>query len=184
MLSRCIILVPLALALAGCEPGTFYTEVKGQTTLEGDSSPLSNLLGTFEPIGSFTNMDFDSNADFQNEGVSTEHVRSVRVTAFTLKIVSPDSQDFDFLDELSFFARVGENEQLIAEATDISARDLEAPNPRLELEVTHAELQPFVAASAMSIVMRGNGRVPPQDTTLEAAATFRVQVQLAVPSGQ
>ena len=31
--------------------------------------------------------------------------------------------------------------------------------------------------------LRGNGRVPPQDTTLEAAATFRVQVQLAVPSG-
>lgn len=178
MLSRCLILIPLALSLVGCEPGTFYTEVKGQTTLQGDPSPLSNLLGTFEPIGSFTNMDFDSNTDFQNEGVTTDQVRNVSVTKFTLKIVSPSSQDFDFLEEISFFARVGESEVLIAEATEISSRGLSPPNPVLTLDVSGAELQPFVAAPAMSIVVRGSGRVPPQDTTLEAAATFRVRVQL------
>lgn len=180
MLSRCLILclAPLALVSAGCDPGTFYTDVKGQTTIEGNPSPVSNLLGAFDPIGSFTNLDFDANADFQREGATAAEVRSASVTAFTVKVISPSSQDFGFLDELSFFARVGESEVLIADARDIAARPLDAPNPTLELDVTRAELQPFVAAPAMSIVVRGRGRVPPQDTTLEATATFRIRVQL------
>lgn len=171
--------MPLAITLAGCEPGTFYTEVKGQTTVEGDASPLSNILGAFPAIGSFSNMDFNANADFQREGVRTDQVSSVRVSALSLKIVTPGSQDFSFLEEISFHARVGDQEAEIAHKTDIGALGLEAPNPVLELEVTEAELQPFIAAPSMSIVVRGAGRVPPQDTTLEATARFRVQVTLA-----
>jgi len=178
MLSRWIIVVPLAITLAGCEPGTFYTEVKGETTLEGDPSPISPLLGTFPAIGSFSNMDFNTNQDFRNQGIATDQVSSVKVTAFTVTITSPSTQDFTFLDELSFYAKVGDQEALIAEGVDISHTAPPAPNPVLELSVTEAELQPFVAASSMSIVARGQGRVPPQDTTLEAEARFKVQVRL------
>ncbi len=168
--------MPLAITLAGCEPGTFYTEVKGVTTVEGDPSPVSTLLGTFPAIGSFSNLDFNANQDFQNQGVSTDQVSSVKVSSLTLKILSPNTQDFSFLDEISFFAKVGDQEALIAQKLRIQSPPL--PNPVLELELTEVELQPFIAAPSMSIVVRGKGRVPPQDTTLEAEAQFRVGVRL------
>src|SRR5215218_10120278 len=113
MLSRCrsfIVLVPLAIALAGCEPGTFYTEVKGETTIDGDPTPLSNVLGAFPSIGSFTNMDFNTNQEFVNQGVSKDQVSSVKVTSLTLRITNPSTQDFSFVDSLSFFAKVGDEE--------------------------------------------------------------------------
>jgi hypothetical protein len=184
MRSRCLSLVSLiipvlgAALLAGCEPGTFYTDVKGETTIDGDPTPISTVLGTFPGIGSFTNMDFNANQDFQHQGVTVDQVSSVKVSALTLKITSPGTQGFDFLDEISFWAKVGSQESKVAEKTNITAMGLTAPNPVLSLDVTGAELQPFISAPTMSIIVKGRGRTPPQNTTLEAVARFKVDITL------
>lgn len=170
-----VVAVFLAL-LSGCDPGTFYTEVKGETTIQG--SALYALLGDFQPIGSFTNIDFNSNQDFQNEGITKDQVTSVRVESFTLRILSPSTGDFDFLDEIHFFAKVGSDEEELAGATNITARDLSAPNPVLQLDVRGVELQPFVTADTMSIVTRGSGRMPSSDTRLEARVRLKIQFEL------
>lgn len=168
-------------ALGACAPPPFTVALKGETTVRGD--PLMGTLGALPPVGAFTNLDFDRNQEFQNQGVTKDMVSSVRPRAVRLRVASPDTQDFGFLDSIAFYARAGTCtsgpcEVLVAEAKDIGRLGLKAPNPVLSLAVNHdAELQPYVAAPSMSIVARGSGRMPPQDVRLEATVELDVQVQ-------
>lgn len=168
----------LLLSAAACQPNVFHTEVKGETVVEGDPSPFSNVLGAFPGVGSFTNLDFNQNQEFKNQGVTKDQVSSVQVDKVTLKIVSPNDQDFSFLEELEFFAKAGDQEVKVAGKGNIDGLGLLAPNPILELDVTGAELVDFVTAPSMSIIVRGNGRVPPQDVKLEATVGLRVEVKI------
>lgn len=159
-----------------CQPDVFHATLKGEATVKG--SPLGGVLTAFPAIGSFTNLDFSQNQDFRAEGVTKDQVSSVRVEAISLRILSPSSQGFDFLDSIGFFARTSDAEAPIADRSDIPSLGLEPPNPELRLDVKPTELQPFITAPQMSIVTRGKGRLPPQDTHLEAQVTLRVQIKL------
>ena len=171
-------LIAVAAALAGCEPATFYTDLEGQATVKGDPTPISDVLGALPAIGSFTSMDFDANRDFRNLGITKDQVGSVKVASFTLRIISPSNQDFSFLDQIGFYAKVGDSEAEVADKADVAALGLRAPNPTLSLDVENVELQPFVSARAMSIIMRGSGRMPPRDTRIEAVVRLKVGVKL------
>ncbi len=180
MLARALpvtLLLAAALSLSACGPPTFNAEVKGSSTLQG-GDPLAGLLGTFPGVGSFTNIDFNSNQDFQNQGVTKDQVDSVKVDRVQLKITDPNDQDFRFLESIQFFAKAGDKEALIAERSDISSLGLVAPNPILELTVSGAELQPFVVAPQMSIIVRGKGKNPAKTTTMEATVNLKVSVKL------
>lgn len=170
--------VGLAVLLTACEPTTsFTTTVKGQTTVRGD--PLGAVFSAFPAIGSFANLDFNANQEFKNAGIRKDQVTSVKATEVTLRIRDPDTQDFSFLDSLAFYARAGDKELLVADKADIGHLNLPPPNPTLRLDVKPtAELQPFVAAPSMSVVVRGKGHAPPQDTFVEAAVTFHVEFRL------
>lgn len=164
-------------ALIGCQPNVFSMEVKGETTVQG--APSSGLLPiAFPAIGSFTNLDFDDSQEFQNQGITKEQVKSVKTEYVRLRILSPDTQDFSFLESIQFSARAGDNESLVAEKNDIGALNLPAPNPVLSLDVTGVELQPFVTAPSMSIVVRGSGRPPPQDTRIQAEVGLKVEIRV------
>jgi hypothetical protein len=177
-LRNLLLLAPALLAFAACEANVFPVEVKGETTIQGDPSPIPGVLNWFQPIGSFTNIDFNQSQEFKNQGITKEHVKSVRPDYVRLRIVSPDTQDFSFLDSIQFFARSGDQEVLVAEKHDIAQLELSAPNPVLILDVSRAELQPFVTAPSMSIVVRGSGRLPPQDTKLEAVVGLKVEIRV------
>lgn len=171
------VLVGLVASLGvACQPDVFRTTLKGEATVKG--SPLGGVLTAFPAIGSFTNLDFSQNQDFRAEGVTKDQVSSVRVEAISLRILSPSNQDFGFLDTIGFFARTSDAEAPIADRSDIASLGLKPPNPELALDVTSTELQPFIAAPQMSIVTRAKGRLPPQDTHLEAQVTLRVQIKL------
>jgi len=176
MRTRAILLGLGASVLVACQPTTFSTTVTGQTTVRGD--PLGALFSAFPPVGSFANLDFSANQDFKNEGVSKKQVTSVKATEVKLKILSPNDQDFRFLESLAFYARTGDHEVLVADKVDIARLDLSAPNPTLKMDVKGAELQPYVTAPSMTIVVRGRGRSPPQDTRLEASVTLLVEFKL------
>src|SRR5215211_2497257 len=166
-LRNLLLLTPAALALVACEPNVFPVEVKGESTIQGDPSPIPGLLTAFQPIGSFTNIDFNQTQEFQNQGITKEQVKSVRPDYVRLKILTPDTQDFSFLDWIQFYARAGDLEDvLVAEKHDIGQLGLKAPNPVLSLEVSQEELQPFVTARSMSIVVRGSGNFPQEDTKI------------------
>ena len=175
---RPLIFVPVLALLAGCS-ASFPVEVKGETTIQGDPSPLPGLFNTFPGIGSFSNIDFNQSQEFKNQGVTKDQVKSVHMDHVRLKIVSPDTQDFTFLQNLQFFAQANDQEVLVAEKSGIDQLGLKAPNPVLEMDVkSDVDLAPFVTAKSMSIVVRGKGHLPPQDTRLEATVGINVEPQI------
>jgi len=176
MFRRALLLALGVSLLFACQPTRFNTTLKGETTVRGDA--LGTLFSVLPPIGSFANLDFETNQDFKNEGVHKAQVTSVKATEVKLRILSPSTQDFRFLDTLAFYARAGDTEVLVADKSNISGLELAAPNPSLVLDVKGMELQPFIASPSMSIVARGKGRAPPQDTRLEATASFQVEFKL------
>jgi hypothetical protein len=165
-------------ALTACSGITFPVEVKGDTTLPGDPSPLPGLLDAFPAIGNFTHLDFDNAQEFKNQGVTKDQVESVKVQSIRLTIVSPDDQDYAFLDTLEVYAQAGERQVLVAERSGIHALGLKAPHPVLELQVKDVELAPYVTAPSMSLSVRGKGRLPAQDTRLEATVRLQVTADL------
>lgn len=163
------------LLLAACSAPSFSTEVQGETVVPGDPSPLSGVLNSIPAIGSFTSLDFNQDQEFKNQGVTKDEVSSVRVSRLRLRILSPAEQDFSFLDEVRFYAKAGDQEVLIAEAVGVAQRQ---SGQELELGVRDVELQPYVTAPSMSILVRGRGRVPPQDVRLQAVVTLDVEVNV------
>ncbi len=167
-------LAPLAAAaLTACGPVTFTTEVKGEGVVPG--SALGGLLTAFPSLGSLAAIDFDENQDFKANNTTREHVASLKVETFSLKILEPSNQDFSFLDSVTVLGRAGDEEILIAEKTGIA----QLPgSSTLNFDVTNNELVSLLAAPQMSVVLRGKGRSPPSDTRLEAKAKLRVGVKL------
>ncbi len=167
----------LGLVLSACGPIGFNAELKGEGTVAG-AGGLGGVLTMFPQLNSLTNIDFEQNQDFKNNNASRSQVSSVLLQTMTLKIVSPNTQDFSFLDSVQFVARSGENEVVFAQKASVASAKLTAPNPTLLLDTTNVDLAQYIRASTMSIVMRGTGRQPMQDTRIEVNAIFRVAVKL------
>ena len=166
------------LSLVACAPPAFVAEVKGETTVPADPTGVSSVLDAFPAVGSFASLDFNQNQDFQNQGVTKEQVASAKLKSLQLTVLSPPDQDFSFLDSLEFYAKAGDQEERIARKQDISRLQLSAPNPVLRMEMEGVELQPFVAAPSMSIIVRGKGRMPEQEVRLQAIVVLDVGVSL------
>lgn len=163
----------LCLSLVACTAPSFTTEVKGETTVTGSTSP-GGVLNAFPAVSSFANLDFDQNQDFKNQGVTKDDVESVKLKSLSVRVLGPDDVDLGFLDSLEFFARAGDQEVRIARKDDIPRLGLRPPNPVLVLDVENVDLQPYVTAPSMSIIVRGKGRVPAQDVRLQASVVLEV----------
>jgi hypothetical protein len=175
-MTRSCLLGLAALALCGCQLNSFHSTLVGETTVPGDASgaPLTSLPA----FGSFSDLDFAENEDFVQNGVKPSEINSAKVTSLTLEIVSPATQGFSFLDEVSFYARAGDTLTLIAEKHDIPSLALTAPNPKLSLDVTGVDLTPFITGSSVALEVRGSGRTPPEDTQLRATVDFELRVNV------
>lgn len=166
------------LALVACAPASFRTELKGETTVPAGPPGTTAVLNAFPAIASFAGLDFNQNQDFKNQGISKTDVKSVHPESLELRLLSPSDADFSFLDTLEFYAKAGDQEVRIARKQDISRLNLSAPNPVLKMDMEDAELQPFVAAPSMSIIVRGKGRMPDQEVRLQAVLALDVKVSL------
>jgi hypothetical protein len=169
------LLAAAGLGLAACAPSSFTTEVKGEATVPAGPPGVTTLLNAFPPISSFAGMDFDQNQDFKNQGVRKDEVTSVKVKSLTLQVLSPTDQDFTFLETVEFYARAGDREERIARRQDISRLSPRPPNPTLSLSVDDVELQPFVSAPTMSLIVRGRGVMPDREVRLQAVVTLEVE---------
>ncbi|WP_426749227.1 hypothetical protein [Myxococcus sp. Y35] len=172
------LLAAASLGLAACASSSFTTEVRGETTVPAGPPGVETLLNGLPAISSFSGLDFDKNTDFQNQGIRKSEVTSVKVDSLTLKVLSPNDQDLTFLDSVEFYARAGDREARIASRQDVAALDLRMPNPVLSLRVDNVELQPFVSAPTMSIIVRGRGRMPEREVRLQAVVRLQVETGL------
>ena len=164
------------LALVACAPASFEAALQGEATLpaapRGDEDAP---LNAFPAIGSFTNLDFNLNQDFQNQGITKEQVTSARLVSFQLRVLAPPTQDFSFLDSLECLAQSRDTSRRVAFKQDIASLKLRAPNPVLILELDNEELQSLLAAPSMSLVVRAKGRLPPGEVRLRADVWIRVR---------
>ncbi len=170
-------LLLLALLLSGCDGPlvTFTTQLKAQASLDG-CSLLTCALNVFPQMVGFANLDFDSNQDFQNNNAQKQHVKTAKVTSFTLKISAPNDQDYAFLDSLSFAVASDGTETQLAYKDDIAGLGLKAPNPTLVLELPGEDIAHHIRADQVSFLSSGRGRQPANDTTIEASVTLLVGV--------
>ncbi|MBN1206019.1 MAG: hypothetical protein JXB05_13965 [Myxococcaceae bacterium] len=166
------------LTLVACAPASFETELKGETTVPAATPGGTTVLNALPAISSFAGLDFNQNQDFKNQGITKDEVGSVKPQSIELRLLSPSDADFGFLDTLEFSAKAGDQEARFARQQDISRQRLNAPNPVLKLEREDVELQPFVAAPSMSIIVRGRGRLPEQEVRLQAVVVLSVSVDL------
>ncbi len=166
------------LTLAACAPTSFETELRGETTVPAGPEGITTLLNAFPAIGSFAGLNFNENQDFKNQGVAKDQVSSVTPQSIELRLLAPDDADFSFLDTLEFFAKAGDQEKRFASKRDISRLNLRPPNPVLKMDVEDVELQPFIAAPSMSIIVRGKGRLPEKEVRLQAVVVLNVEVDL------
>ena len=179
MRMRCLLLCVTAAVLPGCHcHPAFHSEVTGQTSIPKSPTLIPGVLDWFPTISTFSNIDFSQNQDFKNQGVSKDQVNSVKADSVRLQIVSPNNQDFSFLDNIQFFAKAADQEVKIAEKSSIGQLSLPPPNPILVLDVTGAELKPYVTAPSMNIVISGRGKAPQNDTQIAITVGVQVEVNL------
>lgn len=131
---------------------------------------VDKLLSGALHFAGFDKIDFSQ--DFANQGVTKDQVDSVRLTSLTLSIES--GSNFDFLQSISFSVEAdGEP------ATEIARIDAVPKGVKtIELDVSDAELKPFVVAPSMRITGKAEGSRPDEETTIAASAVFDVDVHI------
>ena len=90
----------------------------------------------------------NSEQRFQDEGIESEWIESVKLSALTITITSPQGEDFSFLESISMYMNTGNQpEVLIAELNPVPQNAGNA----LVLEVTGADLYPYISQNDFSL---------------------------------
>jgi hypothetical protein len=168
-------LVLSSLLLTGCNGVlvTFTTTIKGTTTLQG--SPLGGFFSLFPQVNNFNDLNFDDNQDFKNNNAQKAHVKTAKVTSFTLKITDPANQNYDFLDSVKFSVESPSNNTTeLAHKDGIASLGLAAPNPTLVLDVPGEDIAAHIRADDVTFSSSGSGRQPNDNVTVEANVTLLI----------
>jgi hypothetical protein len=159
------------LALVMCNALTTFDVTQTAQAQIPKGSLINQLLGTFDFTG-LSNFDISQSQSFQNQGVKKEQIDSVKLKTLTLTITAPPSgQDFSFLESLKFYAEApNQTRVLVAQGSGFGARTT------IGLEVEDVELAPYAAAASMTLTTEATGHQPNNDTTIDAAVVFDVDV--------
>lgn len=146
----------------GCQELLTFDVVKtAQTTVPG-SDLLGDLLTVSFP--EFATFDVTSTDEFQNQGITAEDIDSVKIDSIILRVVSPDEQDLDFFDAITFYVEAEglERTRLATHTT------FEAGVREVTIVPDDVELRDYVVSETMAITTDVSARQPPEDTVLEA----------------
>lgn len=160
------------LCLPGCAPTVaFDVDVSGQTTVQRGTL-LEELLEQFS-FGAFMNMDVSSTSEFENNQAEKDRVVEARLVGATLTITAPEGQDFDFIDEITFFVEApGQPER------EVASKAVPRGVDTFQLDLEDVDLAPYVRAETMSVTTEVTGRRPDEDTTIRADLVFHIVAAL------
>jgi hypothetical protein len=132
--------------------------------------PLSgDVLGGIELV-------IDRRALAEN-GVDPDDVDSARLVSLRLEVTQGTPLPA-WLDSVRFFVeRPGEAPVLLAEKTGI--RSLPPGATAVDLDVAGVDLKPYTLSDSARVTGQASGTQPPQDTTILATATIRVDVNVS-----
>jgi len=161
----------LALALAGCgELDRFDIPIEGTLAVVG--SPVEGVaLPEDLPFAGMESPDFRK--AFADNGASIDDVESVKLSSLRIS-VQPEGANLDFLDGIEFFIEAAGQQRRRIAALDPVPDGVD----RISLEVTGAELKPWITADDLTITAKARGVLPTEDVTLRAKAIFEVDAGL------
>lgn len=151
----------------GALPIFFDVKTEGQTTIQ-KGTLLEQLVGSFG-FDSFSSFDISQSQEFKNNNTQKSLVKEAKVKSLTLTITGPATQNFDFLEEVSFFVEApGQTRKriafkLIPKGVTTFAMDLDG-----------VDLTPYVKADSIKITTEAKGKRPTNDTTVQAILVLTI----------
>lgn len=172
-MSRVSALASAALLLAACG-GLDEVELtrSGSATIEGAPG------GAALPGGAFASIPLSVGRDALAEhGVDPDDVDSARVVALRLDVTAGTSLEA-WLDDVAIWVEApGLPRVQVAARGGIGA--LPAGTTAVDLDVSGADLKPYVLAPTTALIAEGGGSQPPVDTTVRVTMTVRVDVNVS-----
>jgi len=149
----------------------FDVPVDAEATIPA-ATILDQLLEPFS-FGALESIDFTQ--ELKNQGVSKSDVDSVHLTIFSLAVIAPAGQTFDFIDSISFSVETdGQPKALVAKLDSVPKGAT-----KIELDVeTSLELAPYVVAPSMRMTASVQGKRPMQETKITAHLVFDIDVNV------
>lgn len=135
----------------------------------------TTLLGTpFDIVTPETTT--NSEAEFENNNTNTDLVESIKLTELTLNLQTPESGDFDFLNDISIFINAeGQEERLIASRTNIP----EDGSRVLQLDVEDTELREYIREESYTLrTETTTDQTIKSDHEIEIFTRFRVDAEI------
>lgn len=122
----------------------------------------------------------NSEQRFDDEGVESDWIDSIKLTGLTITVTSPSGEDFSFLENISIYMNTdGQPEVLIADKIPVPAN---AGNS-IELDVTGADLYPYISKNSFSLRTQVT-----TDESMMQSVDFRadmiVEVKATIPGGK
>lgn len=157
------------LSLAGCAafPIRFDVKAEGTTTIQ-KGTLLEQLTGGLG-FDSFSSFDISESQEFKNQNTNKNLIKEAKLKSITMTITGPDSQNFDFLEELSFFVEApGQTRKRIA--TKTVPRGVKT----FSLDLDNVDLTPYVKAESLKITTEAKGKRPENDTTIKAEVVITI----------
>lgn len=159
----------LLIGAAACEKVdkllTFYVE-DSQNIRISSNFPLG-IATQLAPVAVTTN----SSQTFANNDTRADLVKDVKLDRLTLSITDPQSQNFDFLQNIEIRITTNGNDEIVL----ASLSSIPQGQRTITLTPTGAKLDAYLKASQYTLKTRATvGRNVPQDVTVRADTRFKV----------
>jgi hypothetical protein len=111
------------------------------------------------------------------QGIDPNDVDSAKLVALRLAVTQGTSLE-KWLRSVSLYVEApGLERKLVAQKSGIDA--LPAGTTQVDLDTVGVDLKPYMLAPTTTVTAEGSGTIPPADTTLQATATVRVDVNVS-----
>ena len=172
-----IVLLLVTLTSGGCklidELRTFDIPYSVEFTVP--SSTLLNLPINL-PTSSVTT---DTEQQFEDEGIESDWVESVKLSNMKLTITAPEGEDFSFLESISIYMNTpNQPEILIADKVSVS----ESASNSFDLDVKNIDIYPYISQSSFSL----RTSITTDETmtqSIDFKADLIVEVKATIPGG-
>ncbi len=162
-----VLLMLAALSSCSALPLPINIHLTENTTVERGTA-VEQVIGGME-FASYTALDVSQSQEMQNLYVGKSAIRNANVKLLELSILEPAEQNFDFIQEMSFFVEAeGQPKQRIA------YRKVPDNSRYFRFELDELDLKPYIQAETMKITTTVKGRRPDHDTRIGSRLIIRV----------
>lgn len=174
MIKKTIAITVLLLTFTACDKLDELTKFNIDYTTNITIQSTSILDAPFDIVTPETTT--NSQQEFENNNTNADLVESVKLTKLTLNLQTPESGDFDFLNDIAIYINAdGLEERLIASSTSIP----EDGARTLDLDVVDTELKEYIQGETYTLrTETTTDQTIESDHDIEIYTRFRVDAKI------